>query len=125
MARLTSRASVLGQPLTSLQGPAARRPGWPRPGMPRRLGRWPGPRQAAARRGPLGYDIWDSARRQAEFYGAAYAETLETSRRPRRGEEWVQETYPGRHWIGPAALASSYRLAAQHAASWTHAGRPG
>src|SRR5690242_19639314 len=110
MARLNSRASVLaaldlpaGDPL--LGGDSART--WDAP--------LAGPSQVRARRGPLGYEIWRSARRQAEFY-AAYAEILEPDRRPRRGEEWVQETYPDQHWVGPAALASSYRLAAQHAA---------
>jgi len=110
MTRLTSRASVLaaldlpaGDPLFRTESTQT----------------WDvllaGPSQVGARRSPLGYEIWESARRQAEFY-ATYAEMLETGRRPRGGEEWVQEAYPDRHWVGPAALASSYRLAAQHAA---------
>ena len=110
MARLTSRASVLaaldlpaGDPLLGAESTRT----WDAP--------LAGPNQGRARRGPLGYEIWESARRQAEFH-AAYAEMLETGRRPRRGEEWVQETYPDQHWVGPAALASFYRLAAEHAA---------
>ncbi|HZR50238.1 MAG TPA: hypothetical protein VFB06_12030 [Streptosporangiaceae bacterium] len=65
---------------------------------------------------PRGYRIWESARRQAEFY-VAYAEMLEAGRRPRGpGDSWVQEVYPPGQWVGQAMLATAYRRAAQHAA---------
>jgi len=94
MARLDNRVSVLA----ALDLPAG-----------------DGPGRGGTHRGPRGYEIWESALRQAEFY-ATYAEMLETRRRLRRGEEWVRETYPDQDWVGPATLASSYLLAAQHAA---------
>ena len=109
MARLTSRASVLAAldvageypPPTSAGLPTSTLSGTGQPGAPP---------------GPKGYEIWENARRQAEFY-ATYAEMLETGRRPRgAGDAWVQELYPAGHWAGPAALATSYRQAAQHAA---------
>lgn len=109
MARLTSRASVLaalddagGYPPSESADISTSTSG--------------GTGQPGARPGPEGYEIWESARRQAEFY-ATYAEMLETGRRPRgAGDAWVQELYPVGNWVGPAGLATSYRLAAQHAA---------
>jgi len=125
MARLTSLARVL----ESLDIPPEGSPGWPDfapPAAP--AGRAPGPGgasravgdpapdrsgavgQAATRPGPAGYEVWDSARRQAEFY-AAYAELLEGRDAPAAGRD-----DQARQWAGPAALATAYRLAAQHAA---------
>jgi hypothetical protein len=107
MSRLNSLASVLA----ALDVPDEERP-------PRSATQAPsaGARGSDDRRTRAGYEIWASARRQAEFY-AAYAEMLETDRRPRgRGGAWVQEVYPPGQWVGPAALATAYRRAAQHAA---------
>jgi hypothetical protein len=112
MARLTSRASVLAALDLPAEEPV------PPPASAPMSGASPLARASwrSAYRGPRGYEIWTSARRQAEFY-VAYAEMLETDRRPRdSGDAWVQEGYPAGHWVGPAALATSYRLAAQHAA---------
>jgi hypothetical protein len=63
-----------------------------------------------------GQEIWESARRQADFY-CTYAEMLEEgSTAQDQGTAWVAEVYRPGHWAGPATLASAYRLAAQHAA---------
>lgn len=126
MARLTSLARVL----ESLDIPPEGSPGWPDfapPGAPPGATQgWDGPTEgiigaraagrpepadpAGPRTGPAGYEVWDSARRQAEFY-AAYAELLEGRDVPTAGRE-----DQAREWAGPAALATAYRLAAQHAA---------
>lgn len=115
MARLTSLASVLA----ALEFPEPR-PRAPQAGEPSAYGPPPpaGVRVDVgdARRDLPGIEIYESARRQATFY-AAYAEMLETDRRPQgAAEAWVQDVYPSGQWVGPATLATSYRLAAQHAA---------
>jgi hypothetical protein len=67
----------------------------------------------------VGREIWKSALRQAEFY-AAYAETLENRRRPRRSlgrrDNRTGDTNAPGQWVRGATLATSYRRAAQHAA---------
>ena len=100
MARLGSRASVLAALEPADAGPTAEPPGTQQGTTGSRPGR----------------EIWQNARQQAEFH-VAYAEMLEADRRPRDvSEAWVQELYPPGRWVGPAALATSYRMAAQHAA---------
>jgi hypothetical protein len=77
------------------------------------------PAAGPSRVSEVGREIWKSALRQAEFY-AAYAETLENRRRPRRSRgrrdnRAADANAPGQ-WIRGATLATSYRRAAQHAA---------
>jgi hypothetical protein len=70
----------------------------------------------------------DAARQRADFY-VAYAQVLEESRRaqvtqpsagpgPARAgaDAWARVARPEQEWLGHAALASTYRQAAQHAA---------
>jgi hypothetical protein len=134
MARLTNLASVLA----ALDSPADYRDASRSEETAQRREPAPPvvpPEGIDARSERPGYQIWESSWRQAEFY-AAYAEMLETDRRrheghqarragrqrwrvaarPRAdGDTWVPEAYPSREWVGPAALATCYRLAAQHA----------
>ena len=58
----------------------------------------------------------ENVRAQAEFF-AAYAGMLETSGPPGSDHErgWARVAHPPQEWIGPAALASAYRRAAQYA----------
>ena len=58
----------------------------------------------------------ENVRRQAEFF-ATYAGMLETSRAPGsdRDRGWARVAHPPQQWLGPAALASAYRRAAQYA----------
>ena len=132
MARLTSLARVL----ESLDIPAEEPPAWAdleaqcrgaAHGSPD--GEDPGETAASrpeqARRsepaqtgtGPAGYEIWDSARRQADFY-AAYAGWLEE-----HGTAPARKGGVAREWASAATLATAYRLASQHAAlvspSWS------
>jgi hypothetical protein len=114
MARLTSLASVLAALDFPEQRPQARQDREPPPYGPAN-GEAPSD-FGDARRDLPGIEIYESARRQAKFY-AAYAEMLETDRRPEgSADAWVREVYPSGQWVGPATLATSYRLAAQHAA---------
>jgi hypothetical protein len=59
----------------------------------------------------------ENVRSQAEFF-AAYAGMLETSRTPSDDHDrgWARVAHPPQQqWLGPAALASAYRRAAQYA----------
>lgn len=116
MPRLTSLASVL----ESLNPPEDGRNAGP--GRPPEDGRTAAPGRARpAQSGgpePPGYEIWESARRQAEFY-ATYAETIDEASGEDSADDasgWAANVYPPGHWTGPATLATAYRLAAQHAA---------
>jgi hypothetical protein len=121
MPRLTSLASVL-ESLNRPEDGRTARPARPeaRSGSPRT-----GHADAVepeslrfARIEPPGYEIWESARRQAEFY-ATYAEMIEEGSAADPGDDaigWAATVYPPGNWAGPATLATAYRVAAQHAA---------
>lgn len=116
MPRLTSLASVLESLNPPEDGPTA---GF---GGPPEDGRTAGPGRARSTQAggpePPGYEIWESARRQAEFY-ATYAETIDEASGEESADDasgWAANVYPPGHWTGPATLATAYRLAAQHAA---------
>jgi len=70
---------------------------------------------------PSWWEIWDSAKRQAEFY-STYAESLVAEAAPDgtekrdNGAGWVRSVYPPEQWTRQAALANAFRIAAQHAA---------
>ncbi len=70
---------------------------------------------------PSFYEVWESAKRQAEFY-SAYAESLVAESAPGDTEEegngaaWVRSVYPPEQWTRQATLANAFRIAAQHAA---------